>query len=268
MIKIIFSDLDGTLRKEKTISKNNLDAIKKYSNLGNLFVVTTGRSVSYIRKLFNDTEEIRYIISNNGSIIYDNKNKGVIYYNKIKYEDIYKIDKLCKLYGAKLLICGLDYDYVNKNPIYNQKLYKNIDEKLYENNCITQLIIVSEEKDVMKNIIKKIDDFNLKVVNRSKSLYDNSIGNSYWINVCNNNDSKGNAVKYLCNYLSIKLSDTLRVGDELNDISMFFNEGINVSVLNGTKELKDKADFIATSCDKDAISYIIDKIIYSANSTK
>ena len=120
----------------------------------------------------------------------------------------------------------------------------------------------------MKNIIKKIDDFNLKVVNRSKSLYDNSIGNSYWINVCNNNDSKGNAVKYLCNYLSIKLSDTLRVGDELNDISMFFNEGINVSVLNGTKELKDKADFIATSCDKDAISYIIDKIIYSVNSTK
>ena len=268
MIKIIFSDLDGTLRKGKTISKNNLDAIKKYSNLGNLFVVTTGRSVSYIKKLFNDMKEIRYIISNNGSIIYDNENKSVIYHNKIKYEDIYIIDKLCELYGAKLLICGLDYDYVNKDPVYNQKIYKDIDEKLYENNCITQLIIVSEEKDVMEDIIRKIDDLNLKVVNRSKTLCDNSIGNSYWINVCNKGDSKGNAVKYLCNYLNIKLSNTLRVGDELNDISMFFDEGINVSVLNGTKELKDKADFIATSCDKDAISYIIDKIICSANNTK
>ena len=51
MIKIIFSDLDNTLADKRNISKNNIDAINRYTSMGNLFVITSGRSVSYINKI-------------------------------------------------------------------------------------------------------------------------------------------------------------------------------------------------------------------------
>ena len=41
---------------------------------------------------------------------------------------------------------------------------------------------------------------------------------------------------------------------------MFFEEGINVSLENGFKEVKEKADYIVPSYKKDAICYLIDNI--------
>ena len=53
----------------------------------------------------------------------------------------------------------------------------------------------------------------------------------------------------------------MRIGDDLNDVSMFFDEGINVAVENAIKELKNKADFITLPCDKDGVAVILDRII-------
>ena len=53
----------------------------------------------------------------------------------------------------------------------------------------------------------------------------------------------------------------MRIGDDLNDMSMFFDEGINVAVENAIKELKNKADTITLPCDKDGVAVILDRII-------
>ena len=262
MIRIIFSDLDNTLADKRNISKNNINAINQFSSMGNLFIITSGRSVSYINKIKKDIKNIRYVIGNNGSIIYDNKDKDVIYCNLIDYENIVRLYDLCNKLEAKFIMSGIKKDFVNKNVYYNQKIISTLDKKIVKENYVSQIIIDTENKEDILKIIDEVEKTKgITVINRSRALYDSTYkSDNYWVNIGSVNANKGDAVKYLCKYLNESLDNTLRVGDDLNDLPMFFEEGINVSLENGFKEVKEKADYIVPSYKKDAICYLIDNI--------
>ncbi len=263
MIKVIFSDLDNTLAINKNISNKNICAIDKFTSLGNTFIIISGRSISYLRKIISNINGIRYIIGNNGSIIYDNKYNKVIYSNLIDYDNILNIYNISNKYNAKFLLSGLKYDYVNKNPVYNQKEFNKLNKKIVKENSVTQIIIESDKKESILNIIddvNKLDD--VIIVNKSRSLYDNLYSSSnYWINICKSMVNKGVGVKKMCKHLKINLSNTLRVGNDLNDLPMFFDEGINVAVEDAYDKLKQNADKITSSSINDAIFYLIEDII-------
>ena len=263
MVKIIFSDLDNTLADKRNISKNNINAINKYISMGKLFVITSGRSVSYINKIKKGIKGIRYIIGNNGSIIYDNKGKKVIYCNLIDYENVVKLYDLCNKVNAKFIMTGIENDYVNKNAYYNQKVLSSLDRKIVEKNYVSQIIIDTENKDGILHIIDEVEKIQgITVINKSRALYDDTyICNNYWINIGSMNVNKGISVKYLCEYLNENLNNTLRIGDDLNDLPMFFDGGINVSLENGFKEVKKRADYIVPSYKDDAICYLINNVL-------
>lgn len=263
MIKIIFSDLDNTLADKRNISKNNIDAINRYTSMGNLFVITSGRSVSYINKIKKGIKDIRYVIGNNGSIIYDNKDKKVIYYNLIDYENIAELYNLCNKLDAKFIMSGIKNDFVNKNAYYNQKVIGSLNKNIVKENYVSQIIIDTENKEDILSIIDEVENSKgITVINRSRSLYDSTYkSDNYWINIGSVSANKGISVKYLCKYLNESLDNTLRVGDDLNDLPMFFEEGINVSLENGFKKVKEKADYIVPSYKEDAIFYLIDNIV-------
>lgn len=263
MIKIIFSDLDNTLADRRNISKNNIDAINRYTSMGNLFVITSGRSVSYINKIKKGIKDIRYVIGNNGSIIYDNKDKKVIYCNLIDYENIARLYELSNKLDAKFIMSGIKNDFVNKNAYYNQKVIARLDRNIVKENYVSQIIIDTENKEDILKIIDEVEKTKgITVINRSRSLYDSTYkSDNYWINIGSVSANKGISVKHLCKYLNESLENTLRVGDDLNDLPMFFEEGINVSLENGFKKVKEKADYIVPSYKEDAIFYLIDNIV-------
>lgn len=259
MKKMVFSDIDKTLSINGIISKSNIIAIEKYIKTGGIFVLTTGRSVSYTKKLIKNIKGIRYIICTNGSIIYDLKEEKVIYSNKISFDTINKIYNLCNE-NFKLVLTGIDVDLVNKDSLENQKLISNIDDSINT----TQLIISTSLKDKILSIEKVINDISsVKVINKSRSLYDSSYidNGNYWLDIIPCNINKGFAVLMLCKILNINLDDTVRIGDDLNDLPMFFDKGINIAVFNGIKLLKDKADYVTLSCAEDGIAYALYKII-------
>lgn len=263
MIKVIFSDLDNTLALGTNISGKCIKAIDMYTNLNGLFIIISGRSISYLRKITSNIDSIRYIIGNNGSIIYDKRVNKVIYSNLIEYNDILSIYNLFKEFDVKILLSGISYDYVNKSPVYNQVLFDKIDKNLYDNNFITQIVIESNKKDVILDVINLVNKMDcVKVINRSRMLYDDNYKcNNYWVNIGKDNTNKGIGVKKMCKYLNINLSDTLRVGDDLNDLSMFLDEGKNIAVANSYKDVIEKADEITLSCVDDGIYYLIKNMI-------
>lgn len=78
MSKIIFSDYDGTLDTCENDITKNIEAIKKFRNNGNLFVIATGRSyLDLKRKLDLYPIPFDYLIVNHGGVILD-KNEKVI----------------------------------------------------------------------------------------------------------------------------------------------------------------------------------------------
>lgn len=265
MKKIVFSDVDRTLAINGVISDKNKEMVKKYIDLDNLFVLVSGRVIPYTVDLSKKINASGYVICTNGGIVYDYLNDKIIYKKTISFDVTKKLFNISNLYGARLIFGGLKTIYTNKLKDEEKETKINeLTKDLYDNNPVTQITIVSNNKDILNKIIKetqKIDE--IKIVNRHRSLYDDTynVNGNIWIDIAPANVNKGIAVLKLLEYLNIKLDDSVRIGDDLNDLPMFFDKGVNIAVANAIPKLKEKANFITKSCDEDGISYALEKII-------
>ena len=77
---LICTDLDGTLlKKDKTISKENLDAIEYFKKEGGVFTFVTGRSSSTIRDMYNAVKPNIPFGCMNGGGVYDGEKEEYIW---------------------------------------------------------------------------------------------------------------------------------------------------------------------------------------------
>lgn len=124
MYKIIACDLDETLLSDdRTISKENIEAIQKAKELGVKFVPATGRGFNTVGGTLKDLGlydlENEYVISYNGGAITENKGSKLLHFEGISFE------KASELYKR-----GLDYDVCihvyTKDMVY---AYKYVQEE-------------------------------------------------------------------------------------------------------------------------------------------
>ena len=69
MIKLIASDMDGTLlNSKKHLSPSIHDVLKKLKNKDIIFVAISGRDIFSLKEIFKDVEEDIVYASNNGKL--------------------------------------------------------------------------------------------------------------------------------------------------------------------------------------------------------
>ena len=86
MIKIIASDLDGTLLYNGHLSENNYRAVKQLQDNGIEFVVASGRNITEVKMLdFKDIECSKVLI--NGTIVVD-KDYNLISADYLKRDEL------------------------------------------------------------------------------------------------------------------------------------------------------------------------------------
>lgn len=199
-------------------------------------------------------------------MVYDYLNKKIIYENKIKKDTLLKIFDIVKKYDVRCIFGGTDITYTNK--LKHKELEFEIGEitdKIYNNNPITQVTISHKSKEQLLYIINEVNLYNdVYISNKSRNLYDeayNSLNNNFWIDISSVGTNKGIAIKKLLEHLNIKLDESIRIGDDLNDLPMFLEKGLNVCVDNAFSNLKNKADYITDSCENSGVAKLIDKVI-------
>ena len=85
-MKILASDLDGTLIRNDKVSKEDLDALKRLKENGHKIIVSTGRTMSGIESLFRDFPfEYDYLVLCNGGLVLNKKNE-IIHRKSINYD--------------------------------------------------------------------------------------------------------------------------------------------------------------------------------------
>ena len=268
--KIIFSDLDHTLLVDNHIPAFNLEAIKKAREKGVKFVICTGRNFKImnhlLKELGTDNSENEYTICNSGSLIYENKNQKIIYSKGIDPE----VAKIIFEYGKSLDILIVFDTLTGEQFIYNEeklemkwkssksfkyKVIKNLDD--LKNNTIIRLIFVINDINYIMDIqnqLKNNKSFEGKIscfTSGNKFLEINSFG------VC-----KGEALKWLSNYLNVDIKETIAIGDDYNDESMIREAGLSCCVKSGQEDIKKISKFI---CEKDyfegSVKEVIEKFI-------
>lgn len=256
---LIAIDSDGTLRhSDGTISKKTKEVIKKVVDNGNIIVICTARPRYHTLKISNEIGSDKYLISSNGTEIYDNINKKIIYCKYLPKEECKKIYQETKKIGLRTMFVSENTEYVTMFTRNDSQILldnTNICELLEKD--IKQIMIISKEKELVKKYKSSIENkSNLCIVDSSKEDKE-----EIWFSIISSNSSKGNSLKILAKYLNIPIKNTIAIGNDNNDISMIDIAGIGVAVENSTDELKEHADYITTSNDNDGVANYLNKFL-------
>ena len=245
MVRVIFSDFDETLLDYHS-DKNYFDdyqvsVLKKLRDRDIKFVIVTGRSVNFFDKFSNILPYVSYIISSNGSYIYDVKEKNCIY---SKY-----------IIGKELLDLNNFIDINKYNIFYNSKGIQYKDSMGIDYNYCEQAIVSFKVNDIDK-VLGYIDGLEYTTYSNICKHSD-----SCTVDINNYKVSKGNGIRYLCDYLDIDISNTICFGDSDNDLSMFKIVGKSIAMDNAIDEIKKSADDFTVSVDDNGVFKYIDKEI-------
>ena len=265
-IKIIFVDIDGTLvTSDKIVTENTKKAIARAVEKGIYIVLISGRDSFHTILKSKEAYASNIIIACNGAEIYDYHNDKLIFIDKIPSEKVKTILDFCDNNGIELLAKSINGRFVNKFVSEKEEekvLGKNLETvEGYNNINFTQLVMISNNQEVIKKSVDLISELGLVITNYSSSFLEQKPVNRYRLDINNSNINKQTAVTKLLEYLNINKEDSMCFGDFVNDIGMFEAVGFKVAMGNACDELKEKADFVTKTNNEDGIAYVLDNYL-------
>lgn len=255
---LIAIDSDGTLRRsDDTISNITKKAIKKLVSNGNIITICTARPRYHTLKISEEVGIDRFLISSNGTEVYDNLNNKIIYNSYLSSDYCKKIYSDVKSIGIRAIFVCENTEYATEFIRNDSQILlneENIDNML--NKKIKQIMIIGKEKEKIKHYKSQVKKYNLNIIDTS-----NDEKEEIWFSIISNESSKGIALKKLADYLNIPISQTVAIGNDNNDLSMIQAAEIGVAVANATNELKKAANYITTSNDDDGVAKFLNNLI-------
>ena len=209
MIKIVVSSFYNTLIDyEEAIPSSTMLEIDRIRSKNILFTISTNRSYLEILDYNKDFPFVDYIISLNGSYVYDVLNKKCIYKQKIAKLDVKKIYNSFK--RSKIYYYTVDKILTNYNETLNKDIYKmeiegNEDVVIDNDNCL-YTTFEKDDKKYLEIISNKCNSYKAL----SKILEKNNIKDSEVLTIIGNeSDLSLNKIKetYIVENLSCKLKN-------------------------------------------------------------
>ena len=246
-IKIIFFDIDDTLRNSKTgfIPSTIPTVFQQLREKGILTGIATGRGI------FGVVPEIKalkpdFFVTLNGAYIEDKKG-NVIYSNKIARD---KVEE----YIAWTKEVGIDYGLVGSHeaklsrrtemisqaidPIYPDL---EVDPDFYQKEDIYQMWTFEDQGDDLT--LPESLASTLRMVRWHEHSSD----------VVSISGSKAAGVAKVVDQLGLKPENVMVFGDGLNDLELFDYAGISVAMGISHDKIKEKADYITKTLEEDGI---------------
>ena len=273
-IKLILLDLDGTmLTSGKEISPRTYTALAQPAAQGVHIVPSTGRFFDGMPQVVRDLPFVRYAVTINGAQVYDRAEDRILRREEIappQAEAVYdQLDQLPVIYD-----CFLDgWGYMD------QRNYDRID----------QFIADPRVNNMVKTLRKPVEDFrafmreqNRPVQKIQMFFQDMDLRQSAWrdlaakfpdlavtSSITNNLEinaglaTKGEALRFLCQYLGIDVQGSMAFGDSSNDMSMILAAGTGVAMGNADQDLQAEADYVTDTNDSDGVAKAIEKFVLS-----
>ena len=271
MIKLIASDLDGTLLTTyKQLTQRLLSVLKKADEKNIILVPATGRTLTTIPKYVLDIPSAKYIITSNGACVYKNGSPKPVFKECLLPEYAELIFNESQSLNAVTEIFAEGKAYIDKKQAENLSAY-GITGRSADYIKNTRIVVENLRDTMLKNInsIENINsifsDMDLRETFRNdiKSKISASVTSSSPnnIEISSLKADKAEALKNLCLMLDIDPSDIIAFGDSENDISMLSFAGKGILMANSYNKLKSDKFEISTSCDNYGVARILEKYI-------
>jgi len=266
--KILFTDLDGTLLNDhKKISEHTLEMIHRMTALGHKFVLSSGRpinSVLAVAEEFGFTGPGSYVSAFNGGLIYDCYAQNTLLRSPIPMKYVRHIFD----YARK---AGMHAHTYTATHITCER--ETAELKHYREHIKMPVLIVEDVTTVLKEEPMKIivmdlngrenlEQFRTGLEIWASNKVSSTFSSPFLLEYGSLSSTKGNGVKFLCDYFNIPIENAIAAGDEENDVSMLEVAGVGVAMCNATDFTKKAADYVTKNDNNhDGLSEIIEKYI-------
>lgn len=256
---LICTDLDGTLyKKDKTISKENREAIEYFKSEGGYFTFITGRMPYY------SMEAYRNVLPNvpfgcvNGGGLYDGEKMKYIWKTPIPC----KVLELVRYIEEQRFDVGIQVSCFDKTHFIKEN---GVMEYFRSVTGVPNLVCRADDvKDPIAKIIFGSDSEtdireieNLLNSHPLASDFDFIRSERRLFEILPKGVDKGLALRKLSEYLGVDINRTVAVGDYNNDIGMFKAAKLGIAVANACKDAIEAADYVTVSNEEHAIARII-----------
>jgi Cof subfamily protein (haloacid dehalogenase superfamily) len=284
MIKCIATDMDGTLlNSQQMISEGNRTAIKKAQEKGIEVVIATGRSYREAQTVLAEADLQCPIICVNGAEV-RTKEGEIIQTNELSVKqslDIHEILQHSHIYYEVFTNKGIYSDHYEKgvqtlmdyfqtaSPDMSEEQIRENAKKRFSNGHIQivenyEHIIESSDQLVYKFLVFSKDPSELmRVKEKLEVLPEISISSSGSNNleVTHVKAQKGIALAWYTERMGISMQETMAIGDNLNDVSMFQRVGRSVAMGNGHPDIKKICSHVTAVNDEDGVGKAILEIL-------
>ncbi len=257
-IKIVVSDLDGTLLKnDGSVGEETKKLIRELHNYDVLFSFATGRLHSAVTDIAKDLEIKNPIISLDGSVIKDFPTGETIFESFLKKKYVEKAVKYADDYLLNIALCHSDAIYFTEFNTVIPNLLNKFGAKYKEvssyDNLLDKTLEIVYAGDNKESIEFVKDKFTFPYAFGCNAFYYRSQSKRglYYLDIRRTGSSKGKGLKRLLKYLHVKPHQAVVMGDWYNDISMFESNAIKVAVANSIPELIRNADHITERSNND-----------------
>lgn len=261
MIKLVASDIDGTLLAEGTMQINEelFTIIRKLKEKGITFMASSGRSMESIESLFAPVLDDIYMSSENGSFV---KYKGKIL-NKVSLNRKAAEEFIRSVRGIPNLTISATVEDMMYIEGHNEELYDHVVNDYDTNATMVDDILEIKEDFVKISLFREgtIHEIADPLIKEWEDRMHVMVAGSSWLDLVGLEADKGNALKYLQEKLGIKSEETMAFGDNCNDIGMLLQAGESYAVANAKQEVKDVAKHVAKSNIENGVAEVLSQLI-------
>ncbi|WP_189655122.1 HAD family hydrolase [Bacillus sp. HNG] len=245
MIKLIVSDLDGTLLQENnTVKSEDAEALKQALQEGLQISIATGRMDTEIKEVLTSIGQNFHRISQNGAFASTIDEKSIFSrtFTTETAESIYK-----RVLDPKFvtIVCSYDTNYTHENNEYVEGVQKRMFHPIIIDPEIgSKFNEVKPSKITLIGFENDIIEIHKRLSNEFKDEVDIFISETHVLDIMPKQISKGNAIKKLLEDLSLKPEEMACIGDSFNDIPMFRLTPYSFVMSTAHDDVKKEAKFV------------------------
>lgn len=262
MIKLIVSDLDGTLIiNHQEVVQSEVDAIKKWMAMGHDFAIASGRNIGVTHELEKKHNlHIVNMVGGSGSVVFIQRQPIVV--NEISKEIFLKLYHMLQPYQAELdysidTLSNENYMLKAEGAYFKKFGYRKAQAPVIADEYVAQgcphlpnkifiMLSDAQRQPFFAKMLHDAFDDVLTITTSSPEYFE----------VCPKGADKGSGLKILAEHLHLTMDEIAAIGDEGNDMPMLKIAGTSFAMNSGRESVKAACDYVVGS-----VSEMIEKCI-------
>ena len=256
---LICTDLDGTLlRSDKSISRENLDAIEYFKANGGRFTFITGRMPYFSTEMYEAIKPNAPIGCYNGGGVYDYPTDTYLWAASVPPSTLELADYVCdnvEDMAYQITLFDKIYFHLDNEEMVRFRKRTGVPHIVHTSDMeicdFAKIVFGHPDPEMSRRALEILKD------HPRYGEFDYIRSESTLSEILPKGTHKGAALPKIAEAVGVDMSRVIAIGDFDNDITMLRDAALGIAVGNATPEVKAVADLVTVTNDEHAIAHVI-----------